>query len=1091
MAGSIVRRHLNKNFELVGVFSSAAAYLVFLNKQSAEEGMTYYDTTLNQLRTHDGTSFSPAGQNGVSAGSLDDAANIGTKITIDGALTSGVEIEATDAKISSDGTLLLLDNNDTGSDIHALEITSTSTAAAIKLNNTTATTDDIQGTGDVWAITGQGLATFDKGVEILGDTASATLKLGASSDITISYTDGGTPGTVGAGLMFKANTSADQIQIGDSTRAIDVWFEGSADTNYMLWDASANLLILNGSDIRLEDSDILSFGDSDDVTITWNQATPSLNIEALVQDTGQIRIGSTNAIDLAVYGNTATDIALFDVSTAVLEMNGWDMNLQDDDFLYFGDSNDVTIRWTAGQLDMLAAADDTVWTIGNGTNSFDIQIFGETSAADIVFDASANKLSLDGIDLKLEDDDYILLGDSATAAGSADGTIRWDSSAAVVEIVGNTTFEGAAIIVDNDLTVSGTLTLSGALNPSSLALGDGEAMTFGDGSDLTMSATGTTMTVAILSGSSLDITGSGGNAMTIGASGNLVNLTLSGTLAIGADNKGYDVSFFAENASDLVLWDQDAVSNVGAFKFTGSCAYFTDSSAVGDTAILLGTGASDNGDFAIRGTSGPALLINQVASGVGTMEIGASGKGITTTFHSETASAFMKWVQASDQLQLEGAGGTASLALGDGDQILFGDTLGTGDFVISSTSAVLTIGQVASGTGTIAMGVTDKGIDQKWWAETSGDFMLWDQDGHGNLGALQFEDSALEFVGAAATYTYAISTSAMLVTATDNSAAKVTWGDNGTNGLDQEWLSVSAGNLLNWDAGTETLKFTDCLCTMIGADSRGTILAITGNDTSGNSDTVTINHDGTAAGLKITCDGTTSVALELASAASQTTTLALIDGTTGNWIGANDVGMLQLTKDTALANAGGSMLLVTNSAQPVSAAEGFMARFVDTGTAQTNAFGVQISVTSTTGALNVASGTSTFADAVTCTAGVQSGGVARAANTTHGAGTSIIAPGTTVVDVTSSNADFIIVLPATVVGNIITLIVGTNGFELQTPAAGTPTINTVDCSAGNTNEAAIPADSISTLTAVAANEWSLVNHTVLGAHTGAITPNGV
>ncbi len=1088
MAGSIVRRHLNKNFELVGVFASAAAYLVFLNKQSAEEGMTYYDTTLNQLRTHDGTAFSPAGQNGVSAGSLDDAANIGTKITIDGALTSGLEIEATDAIISSDGALLLLDNNDTGSDVHALEITSTSTAAAIKINNNTATTDDIQGTGDVWAITGQGLATFDKGVEILGDTASATLKLGASSDITISYTDGGTPGTVGAGLMFKANTSADQIQIGDSTRAIDVWFEGSADTNYMLWDASANLLILNGSDLRFEDNDILSFGDSDDVTITWNSSTPSLNIEALVQDTGQIRIGSTNAIDLAVYGNTATDIALFDVSTATLEMNGWSMNLQDDDFLYFGDSNDVTIRWTSGQLDMLAAADDTLWTIGNGTNSFDIQIFGETSAADIVFNASDNKLSLDGIDLKLEDDDYILLGDSATAGATTDGTIRWDSSAAVLEIIGNTTFEGAEIIVDNNLTVSGILTLSGSLNPSALSLGDGETLTFGDGSDLVMSATGTTMTIDIASSSSLDITGTGGNEMIIGEAANLVNLTLSGSLDIGADNKGYDVSFFAENASDLVLWDQDAVSNVGAFKFTGSCAYFTDSSGVGDTAILLGTGAGADGDFSIRGDSSAVLHINQVASGVGTLAIGVDGKGITTTFFGETASAFMKWVQASDQLQIEGGGGTASIAFGDGDQILLGDTLGTGDFVISATSNVLTFDQVTTASeSTIVFGASGDGMDITIWGDTAAAKVKWTTASD----SLIFTDAPIVFDGNSVDYTFTTSTDTLLVTATDGAAAKITWGDNGTNGLDQEWLSDTSGNLLNWDAADETLKFTDILCTMTGGDSRGTILAITGNDTSGNSDTMTINHDGTAAGLKITCDGATSVALELASAASQTTTLALLDGTTGNWIGANDVGMLQLTKDTALANAGASMLLVTNSAQPVGSAEGFMARFVDTGTATVGAFAVQIDVTTTTGALNVSSGVSTFADAVTCTTGVLNTGVARAANTTHGAGTSIIAPGAAVIDVTSSNADFIIVLPVTVVGHVLTLIVGANGFELQTPAANTPTINTVDCSAGNTNEAAIPADSIATLTAVAANEWSLVVHTVLGAHTGAITPDAV
>ena len=938
MAGSIVRRHLNKNFELVGVFASAAAYLAFLNKQSAEEGMTYYDTTLNQLRTHDGTSFSPAGQNGVSAGSLDDAANIGTKITIDGALTSGVEIEATDAIISSNGQLLLLDNNDTGSDVHALEITSTSTAPAIQITNNTATTDDIQGTSDTWAITGQGAAVLT--ALTMGD--SEPLNLGASTDAVLQWDATRLALTAAADSVFR---------IGAAAFSYDVEFIGqTAVTNLMKWDLdggvdSLGALVFDNVDLDLGDNDVLRFGDSADVTMTWNPSTPALEIEALVDDTGQIRIGSTNAIDLAVYGSTNTNIALFDVSTAVLEMNGWSMNLQDDDFLYFGDSNDVTIRWTSGQLDMLAAADDTVWTIGNGTNSFDIQIFGATAAADIVFDASANKLSLDGIDLKLEDDDYILLGDSATAAGTADGTIRWDSSAAVVEIIGNTNFEGATIIVDNDLTVSGTLTLSGALNPSSLALGDGESFTLGDGLDLTMSATGTTTTMAILSGSTLDITGTGGNEMTIGAAANLVNLTLSGTLDIGADNKGYDVSFFAENGSDLILWDQDAVSNVGAFKFTGSCAYFTDSSAVGDTAILLGTGASANGDFSIRGTSGPALLINQVASGVGTMEIGASGKGITTTWHSETASAFMKWVQASDQLQLEGAGGTASLALGDGDQILLGDTLGTGDFVISSTSAVLTIGQVASGVGTIAMGVTDKGIDQKWWAETAGDFMLWDQDGHSNLGALQFEDSAIEFLGAAATYTYAISTSAMLVTATDNSAAKITWGDNGTNGLDQEWLSVTSGNLLNWDAGTETLKLTDVICTMIGANNRGTILAITGLDTTGNTDTMTIAHSGTGDGLQITCTEADSVAFNAIAATSQTTSVAKIDGSTGSWIGAATTGMLDIDSDGALA-ADAALVRIESTGAISAANDGACLEIIETGAAQVTSYAVRIASTS-------------------------------------------------------------------------------------------------------------------------------------------------
>ena len=1067
MAGSIVRRHLNKNFELSGVFASPAAYLAFLNKQSAEVGMLYYDTTLLLERTFDGSSWSPAGQNSLSPGGWDAVIAIGAKVTNDNA----AEIELSAAT----SPLLTLDANGT-TNVDILDISSAAGSGDLVNLTQAGTGVDIRGTSDTWSVSKAGLATLTD--IVLGDTEAITL--GASSDSVLQWDTARLALTAAADSVFR---------IGAAAFSYDVEFIGNtATTNLMKWDLdggadSVGALVFDNADIDMGQSDLIRFGDSQEFTLTHDGTQLVLSGDNQIFHLGVDGAG----FDMIWYTENTGDSVFFDEDNALVDFIDVNLDFDDDAICRWGTGNDITMQFDGTDFLIDGAAADTIIKIGL-TNNQDVIIYGDTITDLVVFDTSAELCTFDGFDLKLQDDDYLLLGDSATAGASSDATLRWDATNSVLEIIGNTTFEGATIIVDNDLTVSGVLTLSGSLNPSALLLGDGETLTFGDGSDLVMSATGTAMTIDIASSSSLDITGTGGNEMTIGAAANLVNLTLSGTLDIGANNKGYDVSFFAETASDLVLWDQDAVSNVGAFIFTGSCAYFTDSSGAGDTAILLGTGGGADGDFSIRGDSSAVLHINQVASGTGTMEVGASGKGITTTWHSETASAFMKWVQASDQLQIEGAGGTASIALGDGDQILLGDTLGTGDFVISATSNVLTIDQVTTASeSTIVFGASGDGMDITIWGDTAAAKVKWTTASD----SLIFTDAPIVFDGNSVDYTFTTSTDTLLVTATDGSAAKITWGDNGTNGLDQEWLSDTAGNLLNWDAADETLKLTDVICTMIGADSRGTILAITGNDTSGNSDTVTINHDGTAAGLKITCDGATSVALELASAASQTTTLALLDGTTGNWIGANDVGMLQLTKDTALANAGASMLLVTNSAQPVASAEGFMARFVDTGTATVGAFAVQIDVTTTTGALNVSSGVSTFADAVTCTTGVLNTAVARAANTTHGAGTSIIAPGAAVIDVTSSNADFIIVLPVTVIGHVLTLIVGDNGFELQTPAAGTPTINTVDCSAGNTNEAAIPADSISTLTAVAANEWSLVNHTVLGAHTGAITPNTV
>lgn len=113
------------------------------------------------------------------------------------------------------------------------------------------------------------------------------------------------------------------------------------------------------------------------------------------------------------------------------------------------------------------------------------------------------------------------------------------------------------------------------------------------------------------------------------------------------------------------------------------------------------------------------------------------------------------------------------------------------------------------------------------------------------------------------------------------------------------------------------------------------------------------------------------------------------------------------------------------------------------------------------------------------------------ANVTHGSGTSIIKSGSRYITVTSAGVNNIVVMPVAVIGNVITFFVGANGCELQTPDLNSPTINQVDCSGGDTNEAAIPSNTISTLTCYAANAWTLVNHTHAGAFTVAIVPNGV
>jgi len=62
----------------------------------------------------------------------------------------------------------------------------------------------------------------------------------------------------------------------------------------------------------------------------------------------------------------------------------------------FGDDDDVLLSFDGTSFLVGALADDTPIKVGDGTNSFDLQWFGNTSSDYISFDASANVLSLHG-----------------------------------------------------------------------------------------------------------------------------------------------------------------------------------------------------------------------------------------------------------------------------------------------------------------------------------------------------------------------------------------------------------------------------------------------------------------------------------------------------------------------------------------------------------------------------------------------------------------------------------------------------------------------------------------------------------------------
>lgn len=100
--------------------------------------------------------------------------------------------------------------------------------------------------------------------------------------------------------------------------------------------------------------------------------------------------------------------------------------------------------------------------------------------------------------------------------------------------------------------------------------------------------------------------------------------------------------------------------------------------------------------------------------------------------------------------------------------------------------------------------------------------------------------------------------------------------------------------------------------------------------------------------------------------------------------------------------------------------------------------------------------------------------------TADGTTTGTIAANTTFVTVTCDQADKIIILPAPVVGQVITLINGATGYELR---SSTPASIGINGGTGAAAESAIGASKIVRMTCVSATNWIGEEFTAAGVNT--------
>lgn len=169
----------------------------------------------------------------------------------------------------------------------------------------------------------------------------------------------------------------------------------------------------------------------------WGVKQLEVNVIKPLFPSDSVDIGEDDSgYDFYFRGATSGSYVMWDESADEMIFEGADLNLNDSDHLYFGDGNDVDMRWDGTDFDILAGSDDYVIKFGTGTNSFDIHFFGDSAAKHTVIDASDDSITITGMELiwasgksgnetmKFADDGASTCADLASAVATVNGVVK-------------------------------------------------------------------------------------------------------------------------------------------------------------------------------------------------------------------------------------------------------------------------------------------------------------------------------------------------------------------------------------------------------------------------------------------------------------------------------------------------------------------------------------------------------------------------------------------------------------------------------------------------------------------------------------------
>jgi hypothetical protein len=464
-----------------------------------------------------------------------DGVDIDGAVQIDGAVTVGVDGTGYDVKFFGDtsGQFLLWDES---ADELAL------------VGDTKLSFHDAAG-GENIVASGDGHLEINAGTTL--DITVPTVDINASTTLNV---DGPT--------QLKG-----AVTVGVDDTGHDVQFFGATSGQHLLWDQSEDELALVG-DTKLSFHDaaggenIVASGDGHleinagttlDITaptVDINAST-ALNVDGQTQLTGATTVGvDETGYDVKFFGDTASAFLLWDASADDLILSGaaalsvdsitdatnttsgsihTDGGVGIAKKLYVGTDLDVagTANLDAVDIDDAVQIDATV-AVGVDGTSVDVKLFGDTSSAFMLWDASADDLILSGV--------AALSIDTATDSSSTiTGSFHTDGGAGIAK----------KLYVGTDLDVDGTTNLDEVDIDDTVQI-DATVAVGVDNTGHDVKFFGATSGKSWL----FDEDADGVVAVS--------DLQQTGTITVGVDNTGHDVKFFGASAGAFMLYDESA-----------------------------------------------------------------------------------------------------------------------------------------------------------------------------------------------------------------------------------------------------------------------------------------------------------------------------------------------------------------------------------------------------------------------------------------------------------------------------------------------------------------------------------------------------